>query len=62
MQITDAPNENQCCCFCKHNIRKKDEKMAGIYCECEIDGHYIGYVACFECVCEMWKEAESEEK
>ena len=62
MTITDITKEEQCCCSCKHNIRKEDKKMAGIYCECEIDGHYIGYVACFEQVCELWKEVENDNK
>lgn len=54
MTITDVTKEEQCCCSCKHNIRKKDE--AGIYCKCEVDGHHIGYVANFERVCELWEE------
>lgn len=55
--ISDAVNEEQCCCRCKHNIRKK-HPIYRVICECEIDGHYIGYVANFECVCKMWEEAE----
>lgn len=54
MILTDITKESECCCSCKHNIRKKD-KNKNIYCECEIDGHYIGYVACFETVCEEWE-------
>ena len=53
MHITEKTKEYECCCSCKHNIRKKDEK-GGTYCECEIDGHYISYIACFENVCERW--------
>lgn len=60
MIITEVTKESECCCSCRHNIRKQDEKQTGIYCECEIDGHYIGYVACFESVCDEYK-AESEE-
>ncbi len=59
MIITEATKEYECCCYCRHNVRKHDEKQAGIYCECEIDGHYIGYVGCFESVCDEYK-AESE--
>ena len=59
MTITEATKESECCCSCCHNIRKQDEQD-WIYCECEIDGHYIGYVACFENVCDGYK-AESEE-
>ena len=61
MTIVDAGIDEKCCCSCTHNIRKQDEKMAGIYCECEIDKHYIDFVECFSCVCEEYK-AESEEK
>ena len=62
MIITEVTKESECCCTCRHNIRKHDEKQAGIYCECEIDGHYIGYVACFESVCDEYKaESEGEE-
>lgn len=56
MQVTDITNEEECCCSCRHNIRKTDEKMAGIYCECDIDNHYISYAACFESVCKRWEE------
>ena len=61
MTITEVTEESECCCSCRHNIRKQDEKHVGIYCECEIDGHYIGYVACFESVCDEYM-AESEDK
>lgn len=58
MTITEAVNESRCCCSCRHNKRYHDE--GGMcYCECEIDGHYIGYIACFENVCDEYK-AESE--
>lgn len=61
MIITEATKVSESCCSCRHNIRKHDEKQAGIYCECEIDGHYIGYVACFDNVCDE-HNAESEDK
>ena len=34
------------------NIRKKDGES--VYCEYEIDGHYIGYIQSFDNVCERW--------
>lgn len=40
------------CCNCRHNIRT--EEKGHITCHCEIDGHYIGYVACFEDWCKHW--------
>ena len=52
MHITEKTKEYECCCSCKHNKRKKDGE--NIYCECEIDGHYIGYIASFDNVCERW--------
>lgn len=52
MRITEKTKEYECCCSCKHNKRKKDGES--IYCECEIDRHYISYMASFENVCERW--------
>ena len=43
----------KCCCNCLHNIRTGEP--ASITCHCDIDGHYIGYVACFEDCCDDWK-------
>ena len=62
MQIVDVTDEYKCCCSCRHNMRKHDdEKYAGIYCECDIDEHHIGYVACFESVCERWEDDEDND-
>ena len=58
MQIVDASDDLICCCSCTHNIRKCDG--IDIECYCDIDNHYIGYVANFESVCEEWKEEEDE--
>ena len=52
MHITEKTKEYECCCSCKHNKRKKDEE--NIYCECEIDKHYIGSIESFEMTCERW--------
>jgi hypothetical protein len=52
MHITEKTKEYECCCSCKHNKRKKDGE--NIYCECEIDKHYIGYIQSFEMICERW--------
>ena len=50
------------CCNCRHNIRTG--KIGERECYCEIDGHYIGYIACFEGWCKHWatdaKEWEDE--
>lgn len=47
----------KCCCSCTHNIRQKEEI---IRCYCEIDGHYINYVACFEDVCEKYEKGQTD--
>lgn len=39
-------SENRCCCNCRHDIRTWDK--GNCECHCDIDGHYIGYVECFE--------------
>lgn len=43
------------CCNCGNNIRKKVESEH-IHCYCAIDGHYIGYVECFEHWCNRWRK------
>ena len=57
MQIhdIDEDKEYECCCSCNHNIRKGKP----VECYCAIDNHYIGYVDCFESVCERWEDADS---
>lgn len=42
-----------CCCTCERNKRTKD-KDGTICCECEIDGHYIGYNATFTHSCPQY--------
>lgn len=50
------------CCNCTHNIRTGE--IGERECHCEIDGHYIGYIACMEDWCRHWatdaKEWEDE--
>lgn len=45
-------SESRCCCNCRRNIRTG--KPGEVSCHCEIDGHYIGYVECFEGWCRRW--------
>lgn len=52
MTIVDVTKDNECCCSCIHNKRTFDKEH---HCACELDGHYIGYVANFESVCEEWE-------
>lgn len=40
------------CVNCRRN--KRIPREAGIECRCEADGHYIGYVECFEHWCKKW--------
>ena len=54
-------SRNRCCCNCRRNIRYFDE--GGMcYCQCEIDGHYIGYVECFEGWCRRWAKDKWQEE
>ena len=52
MILYDSNNDIQCCCTCEHNVRH----WQGAECtsRCNIDGHYIGYLACFGDVCDEW--------
>lgn len=47
-----SKERSRVCCNCRHNIRSGDP--GHITCHCEIDGHYIGYIACFEDWCRRW--------
>jgi len=47
-----------CCCSCEHNIRSNTGN-GDVECNCDIDGHYIGYVECFEDCCTNWKEVDN---
>ncbi len=42
------------CVNCRHN--KRVDKGTHIECRCDIDNHYIGYVAFFEHWCRHWAE------
>lgn len=54
MKIKDVTDESKCCCSCSHN-KRTEEKSSNITCHCDKDGHYIGYVANFESVCDEWE-------
>ncbi len=43
------------CCNCERNIRH-EVSPHGIECYCEIDGHHIGHIECFEGWCRRWKK------
>lgn len=49
------------CCNCGHNIRTTEDN-GHVKCNCDIDGHYIGYVACFTHWCPKWKRETKWDK
>ena len=51
-------DRKRCCCNCGRNIRH-EVAPHGIECYCEIDGHYIGYIECFEGWCRRWKKSHT---
>ncbi len=64
MTITEVTDESKCCCSCRHNKRTKcetDGVFADTLCNCEKDGHYIGYIQNFEQTCKEWEEEIWEE-
>lgn len=46
-------SKDRCCCNCRRNIRTKEDD-GYVRCNCEIDGHYIGYIQCFDGWCRHW--------
>ena len=60
--VEEAPMRKRVCCNCARNIRIKDEKGMVTENRCEIDGHYIGYVECFEGWCKRWKKDRTFEE
>ena len=48
------------CCNCRHNIRTQAEDI--ITCHCEMDEHYIGYIAYFEGWCRHWAKDRNFEE
>ena len=55
-----SEDRKRCCCNCGHNKRVPTSR--DIECYCDRDGHYIGYLECFEGWCRHWcKEREPEE-
>ena len=45
--------QNKCCCNCIHCERREEKGHVNTY--CTVDGHYIGYIQCFEIWCGDWK-------
>ena len=59
MNFKDSTN-TKACCNCKHCIRTKIDDTH-IQCNCDIDGHYQGYLEVMGLRCELW-ELENESK
>lgn len=57
--VNMATMKRRVCCNCGNNIRQKEEQ-GHIECYCAINGHYIGYVACFEHWCNHWRKDKKE--
>lgn len=52
--------KDRICCNCRHN--KRIPKGIYIQCICDIDGHYIGYLQCFDGWCRRWaRERRADE-
>lgn len=45
-------DRKRCCCNCRRCVRTWEGGNCATH--CEIDGHYIGYVECFENWCRHW--------
>ena len=58
--MSNTTERKRMCCNCENNIR--EETASGIENHCAIDGHYIGYVECFEHWCRRWKKDRKWEK
>ena len=58
MQYSDLTSRGaerkRVCCNCGNNIRTNVKDY--IECHCQIDGHRIGYVECFEGWCRKWRK------
>lgn len=54
--VSSKDYKKRCCCNCGHDIRvpKENEPDMVAFNKCEIDGHRIGYVDCFEHWCRRW--------
>lgn len=59
MKADGSDRGERCCCFCARNIRSG--KVTNIKCYCDLDGHYIGYISCFEDWCKHWKRRKGDD-
>lgn len=45
--INGSDMPKRCCCNCGHRVYTE---------HCDLDGHYISYLACFKIWCRHWKK------
>lgn len=59
--ISNTDIKKRCCCNCGHNQRipQSNQPLFVDHNECDLDGHRIGYVECFEHWCRHWKKDKS---
>lgn len=43
---------DKCCCNCRRCLRVEEKGHINTY--CEVDGHWIGHVECFDSWCRHW--------
>lgn len=61
MEIYDGhEGKDRVCCNCRHN--KRTSKKTYVDCNCDIDGHYIGYVQGFDSWCRHWAKDPWQEE
>ena len=53
-------DRKRCCCNCGRCIRTWDGGNCTT--RCDVDGHYIGYVECFEGWCRHWAKDKWQEE
>lgn len=60
VEVVYMSDRKRVCCNCWNNIRTGE--VGNIECHCAIDGHYIGYVDCFEHWCNRWRKDRKWDK
>lgn len=52
--------KDRVCCNCRHNTRIAQKTY--IDCNCDIDGHRIGYVQGFDSWCRRWAKERTDDE
>ena len=55
--------KDRVCCNCRHNhiVEIMRDGIKLLENRCDIDGHQIAYIHCFDCWCRHWAIIEAEE-